>query len=72
MTWLAVIKLLLSIANTIAKFIQEKQLLDAGESIAVAKSMAELSRRLDVVEQVRTEVEAMSDDELDAALRGDD
>lgn len=72
MSWLDIIKILLSIANTIAKFIQEKQLLDAGESIAVAKSMAELSRRLDVVEQVRTEIEAMSDDELDAALRGDD
>lgn len=72
MSWLEIIKILLSLANTIAKFIQEKQLLDAGEQIAVAKSMAELSRRLDVVEQVRTEIEAMSDDELDAALRGDD
>lgn len=72
MTWIAVLKLGLQLLLTLSEFIREKQLLDAGESVAVAKSMAELSRRLDVVEQVRSEIEAMSDDELDRALRGED
>lgn len=61
---LAFLKALLGLSLVIAKIIQQKQLLSAGEAVAVAKSMAELSRRLGIQAEVQAETEKMSDEEL--------
>lgn len=68
---LGVAKAALQLVLSISDNIRETKLMDAGEARNVAKQMTELSKRLDIGEQVRAEVEAMTDAELDAALRGD-
>jgi len=45
--------------------------MDAGEAKATARNLAVLSERLGIADQVRAEVEALSDADLDAELRGD-
>lgn len=45
--------------------------MNAGEAKATAKSLAALADRLRIGDAVRAEIEAISDEELDAALRGD-
>lgn len=71
MGWIGFLKLLLTVANTVSNIIREKQLMDAGEAKAAAKSLAALSERLGIAKQVAAEVAALSDADLDADLRGD-
>ena len=71
MTALAIFRAVLALANAIASYLREKQLMDAGEARATAKSLAALSQRLGISNQVVAEVEALSDADLDAELRGD-
>lgn len=71
MTWLTILRLLLSLANSVAAVVREKQLMDAGEAKATARSLAVIAERLGIADKLRAEVEALSDSELDAELRGD-
>jgi hypothetical protein len=71
MNLLAVFRAVLSLANILADFVRDKQLMDAGEAMATAKSLAALSQRLGIANQVAAEVASLSNDELDADLRGD-
>lgn len=71
MSTIAIIRLLLGLAGTLADIVREKQLMDAGEARATAKSLALLSQRLKISNEVVEEVAAMSDEELDEELRGD-
>lgn len=63
----AALQLVLSVSDNI----RESKLMDAGEARNVAKQMTELSRRLDIGEEVMFQIEKMRDEEVDAALRGD-
>lgn len=72
MTWLAIFRGLISLALTVADYIRDKQLMDAGEAMATAKSLTEMAKRLGIVDQVRAEVAALTDAEIDAELAGDD
>ena len=69
MSWLSLLRLVLSLANSLAGIVREKQLMDAGEAQATAKALAEIAGRLKIGDQVGAEVAAMSDIDLDAALR---
>lgn len=71
MNALAVLNLVLSLASTLANYVREKGLMDAGEAKATARSLAALSERLGIAQEVAREVAAMSDADLDAELRGD-
>jgi len=71
MGWLGLLKIVLSLANSLAGIVREKQLMDAGEAKATAKALTEIVKRLDVGKDVAAQIEAMSNDDLDAALRGD-
>jgi len=71
MTWLKVLQLLLLLATRIAGTVRANILLDAGEAKATARSLAALSARLGIAQQVAEEVGKMSDADLDAELRGD-
>lgn len=71
MNALAVLKLVLSLASTLASYVREKGLMNAGEAKATARSLAALSERLGIAQEVAREVAAMSDADLDAELRGD-
>lgn len=69
--WFGLLKVLISLALSIADTIREKQLMDAGEAKATAKSLVALASRLQIGNELLVEIEAMSDDEIDDALRGD-
>lgn len=71
MTWLKVLQLLLLLATRIAGTVRANILLDAGEAKATAKSLAALSQRLGIAQQVAAEVAAMSEDDLDKELKGE-
>ena len=71
MTWLKVLQLLLLLATRIAGTVRANILLDAGEAKATAKSIAALSQRLGIAQQVAAEVAAMSEDDLDKELKGE-
>ena len=71
MTWLALLKVVLQLANGLANIIRERNLMDVGEAKAAAKSLAAIADRLKIGDAVRTEIEAMSDADLNDALRGD-
>ena len=71
MGWFGLLKLLLSAAYEVAKFVNSRQLMAAGEARATAKALVEIGKRLEIGDQIRAEVEAMSDEDIDAALRGD-
>ncbi len=69
MGWLSLLRALLSLINYVAEIIRDKQLLDAGEAVATAKSLAVLQSRLGIADQVAAEVDALSDGDVDAELR---
>ena len=71
MTWLALLKLVGQIFLAIANIVREKQLMDAGEARGLAKSMAAAADRLGIGKALVSEIEALTDSELDAELRGD-
>lgn len=50
MTWLAVLRLLLGLADTVLGYVREKQLIEAGEAKAIA---ANLKASIDVMEKAR-------------------
>jgi hypothetical protein len=70
-TWLTILKVVGQVFLTISNIVREKQLLDAGEARGLAKSMAQAADRLGIGRALVDEIEAMTDDDLDAALRGD-
>ena len=71
MNWLAVLKLVLLLADRIARIIAERDLIAAGEERAVAKSLAAIAGRLGIAQAIAAETAAMSDEALDAELAGD-
>lgn len=71
MPWLTLLKVAGQIFLAISNIVREKQLMDAGEARGFAKSMAQSAKNLGIGNQIVAEIEAMPDDELDAALRGD-
>jgi hypothetical protein len=71
MSWLGLLQLVLRLGAALADIVRERQLLDAGAAQQAARSLAETARRLEIGDRVTAEIEAMSDNDLDAALRGD-
>lgn len=71
MGWLSFLKALLAAASAVANLIRDRSLLQAGENAAIARSLAEISDRLKIHRELVDQIEAMTDDEIDQALRGD-
>lgn len=71
MSWIKAIQLVLVLLTRIAGTVRNKNLMDAGEAKATARSLAALTHALGISQQVREEVAALSDADLDAELRGD-
>lgn len=71
MGWLTLLKLAGQIFLAISNIIREKGLMDAGEARGLAKSMAAAADRLGIGQALVSEIEALTDAELDAELRGD-
>ncbi len=71
MTWLTVLRLLLSVADKVADIVRSKQLMDAGEARATAKQLAAMAERLGISEALDAERDAMSLDQIKDALKED-
>lgn len=71
MGWLTLLKFFLQLALSVSGIVRERQLMDAGEAQATARNLVEIGNRLGIGKQIVMEVEALSDSDLDAALRGD-
>lgn len=67
MGWFGLLKLLLSAAYEVAKFVNARQLMAAGEAKATAKALVEIGKRLEISDQITAEIEAMTDKDLDDA-----
>jgi len=62
MSWLALLKAVLSIADYIAKICHDKQLLDAGEYKAIAKGTTDALERIRAANAARANVNSVSVD----------
>ena len=72
MTWLTILRLLLSVADKIADIVRASQLMTAGEAKEVAKQLTGIAERLRITDEIRANVAALTDDELDKELAGTD
>jgi hypothetical protein len=70
MKLLSIISALLSLANTLFTWAKNQQLIQAGEDKAVAQAALSILRKTEVGKRNMEKVDAMSDDEVDDALRG--
>ena len=71
MSWLALLRLLLGIADKVADIIRAQQLLGAGEDRQIAKQLASIAERLQISEALDAERDAMSLDQIKDSLRED-
>jgi hypothetical protein len=71
MPWLSILSGVLKLANIIAGLMKDRQLLDAGEKKAIAKSLLAVADAVGVSKAVEDEIAAMTDEQVDAALEGD-
>ena len=68
MSWVAIIRLLLSIINRIAEVVRDRQLLDAGAAGATAKALADTVETLGLAKAVKARLAGSSEAEIDAIL----
>jgi hypothetical protein len=72
MSWLGLLKLVLTFADKIADIIRANQLIDAGEQKQIAAQLSRIASTMRVAREVSDETARMSDAELDADLAGVD
>lgn len=72
MTWLAVLKLVLTFADKIADIIRANQLIEAGEQKQIAAQLSRIADTMRVAREVSDETARMSDEALNADLAGED
>ena len=66
--WGTALKVGLRLVLKLSQIVQEKQLLDAGAAQESARIIAETGQLLGIGRQIVSEIEAMSDQDLDDAL----
>jgi hypothetical protein len=71
MSWLSIFSGVLKLAALIGEIMRDRQLLDAGEKKAIAKSLLAVADAVGVSKAVEDEIAAMTDEQVDAALEED-
>jgi hypothetical protein len=69
MTWLSLALTLLKIVSSIMTWAREQSLIDEGYDKAIAETTQEILRKTAVGKQLMEQVDAMSDSQVDDALR---
>lgn len=72
MGWLSILKIVLSLANTIANYVREAKLMDAGEQKAVAKMLKAVSVNAGIARDIELETAKMSPEEILRDLEASD
>lgn len=70
MTWLSLALTLLKIAATIITWARERELISYGYDKAIAEQAEAILKKTDVGKAILERVNALSDDDVDAELRG--
>lgn len=70
MTWLSLALTLLKIAYTIITWARERELISYGYDQAIAEQAEAILKKTDVGKKILERVNALSDDDVDAELRG--
>lgn len=63
--------LLLQIAKQVFTLVERRRLIAEGERQQIAKQLEAIATAAKMSQAIRAEIKAMTDDEIDAALRGD-
>ena len=71
MGWLSLLKIALQFASTVANYLREAKLMDAGAKAEVGRMLADIAHKADVAAQTRVAIAAMSDEDLNRELRGE-
>lgn len=71
MIYLKLVVLLLQIAQSLIRWMNEKQLISEGERRVIAKQLAATAAAAQLSKDVRADVANKTADEIDDALRGD-
>jgi DNA-directed RNA polymerase subunit F len=66
--WLKFANLLLQVYNTTMKYVNDNQLMDAGEARGMAKSLAQATKTANLVDVVVLELQDATEAEIDAIL----
>jgi len=69
MTWLSLALTLLKIVSSIMTWAREQSLIDEGYDKAIAETTQEILRKTAIGKQLMEQVDAMSDSQVDDALR---
>ena len=68
--WIKLAVLLLQLANKIVSWVHDQGLIDEGRKEAIAESALAIAGKVRSRDQILEKVNAMSDDTVDAGLRG--
>lgn len=69
--WVKLVVLLLQISRSIIGWLERQQAIQEGQRMVLAKELQAIAAAAKVSSDVRTAVDGMTDDQVDAALRGD-
>lgn len=69
--WVALFRAILALLNYVAEIIRDKQLLDAGEALAITKALADTAETIGVAKAVKARLAKASEAEIDAIIGED-
>lgn len=69
MAWLSLLRALLSVVGVIADIVKTRQLMSAGEAVAVSKALADTAKTLGVAKAVKARLATASEAEIDDILK---
>jgi hypothetical protein len=70
-TYIQVVLAILKIVSTLIRLGEQRQWIADGERRAIARGLADAVKAAHAAKAIRREIEAMTDDEVDAGLAGD-
>lgn len=70
MTWISFALALLKFVNSIISWARERELISEGYRQAIAEQAFEIATKVQTKKAIQERVDAMSEDEVDAELRG--
>jgi hypothetical protein len=70
-TYIKLVLVGLQIINSLIRYLEEKRLLDEGARQQIARELERTNKLIARSKEIHTKVGTMTNDEVDAALRGD-
>jgi hypothetical protein len=71
MSWLTILRLLLTVADKIADVVRQQQLLDAGAKAEIAVQLAAIAKRVEIGQQVNDAIDALSEKQVQDSVEAD-